>query len=145
MYVLRRTTCRYLANQLRCQERMPRIRLKYAGTSGIFKILKARICRCDVRRFKCTFSLTDADTGKHIDAQQTHTHTHILWYKGTKACKRILCLAFFLHFFILLLLCSSCGNSWLWKSHAIGLMLISIYVSFQKYVRIFLLSRQSES
>jgi len=53
---------------------MPRIRLKYAGTSGIFKILKARICRCDVRRFKCTFSLTDADTGKQIDAQQTHIH-----------------------------------------------------------------------
>lgn len=134
MYVLRWTTCRYLANQPRCQERMPRITLKHSLERVAFlKILEAKICRCDVRRFKRTFSLTDADThtlGRR-HARVMHTYVYIAIWQDEN--RRILRLAFFLRFFRR----SARKRLTLrgaWRARAAGSKLISIYASFQKYI-----------
>jgi hypothetical protein len=140
MYVLRWTTCRYLANQPRCQERMPRITLKHSPEQVAFlKILEAKICRCDVRRFKCTFSLTDADS--HARAQTHARNVYVRVHRDMVGWERA---HFTSRIFLALLLplsAKTLDSARSVKSPAAGLKLISIYASFPKYARIFLLSR----
>lgn len=130
MYVLRWTTCRYLANQSRCQERMPRITLEHSLKRVAFlKILEAKICRCDVRRFKCTFSLTDADThtlGRRAHPRNVYVRIYIAIWRARERTH------FMSRIFLALLLPLSAKTLESAKSRAAGLKLISIYASVFK-------------
>lgn len=123
---------------------------------AFLKILKVRICRCDIRRFKYTFSLTDRDT----EHTRTHARTHIYRYmhvsnihlsytsryKGTRT-SAFYVSHFTSHIFLALLFCyfpvldTKTLDFAKALSHVVGLKLISIYASFQEYAHIFRLSR----